>query len=71
MLYTRVGDKGWCVGRAGALSAFGYWSDGTPSEPWDWVAEPQQVSILALGLTGEESKETLSALVEHFEETEA
>ena len=73
VLYVRVGDGGWCVGdirfTKQCCSLFGHYSDDDPSTPWRWEPEPQSVTIVALGLTGGETKETLSMLVRHFEDS--
>ena len=51
--------------------AFGRYCDGDEEAPWLWGIEENPLTILALGLTGSETKETLSMLVRHFEEAGA
>lgn len=71
-LFMRVGGQGWCVGTAWQSTCmFGHYSDGEACEPWRWEPEDKMLTILALGLTGSETKETLSMLVRHFEESAA
>lgn len=72
-LYMRIGDHGWCVGDTARQSfcMFGHYSDDDPCETWHWRHENKVLTILALGLTGAETKETLSMLVRLFEESAA
>lgn len=46
---------------------FGRYCDGDEEAPWLWGIEENPLTILALGLTGAETKETLSMLVRHFD----
>jgi hypothetical protein len=71
-IFVRIGDRGWVVGDANHVTcAFGRYCDGDEEAPWLWGIEENPLTILALGLTGSETKETLSMLVRHFEEAGA
>ena len=70
-VFIRIGDHGWVVGDAtGATCMFGKYCDGDESSPWLCGVEVNPLTILALGLTGSETKETLSMLVRHFEDSD-
>ena len=75
VLYMRIAGEGWCVGDTlrQAYCMFGCYFDGEPSSCplWQWETSSKVVTILALGLTGSETKETLSMLVRHFEESKS
>jgi len=72
-IYVRVGDRGWVVGDStiGVTCMFGRYCDDDDDAPWLWGRGEFSLTILALGLTGSETKETLSMLVRHFEESAA
>jgi len=69
-IFVRIGDHGWVVGDANHVTCtFGCYSDGDTDTPWMWGVEVNPLTVLALGLTGSETKETLSMLVRHFEDS--
>lgn len=68
-IYLRVTDYGWSVGDTGHVScAFGRYCDGEEDSPWLWGVETNPLTILATGLTGSETVETLRMLVEHYQQ---
>lgn len=59
--YLRIKAKGWCVYSADAWRAFARWLDGAESKPWAWHGAGD-VTIIALGLTGQETAAELQRL---------
>jgi hypothetical protein len=70
--YLRRGEEGWCVGKMQDDGE--HYFEALPANLWPWrfkAYEAAPVTIVALGLTGQESAEDLRRLAEVFEVREA